>query len=80
MRDLSKARASFDRDLVVLDTDVLTLDFYCLQNEKENHDAVNGHANVRWSRSYHSRSVIWHRPLRSTRERTADAKRWLLAT
>src|SRR5882762_3176401 len=62
MRDLSKARASFDRDLVVLDPGVLTIDIYCLQNEKENHDAVNGYANVRWTRSYHSRSVIWHRP------------------
>jgi hypothetical protein len=80
MRDLPKAGVRFDRDLAILNPDILTLNSSCLENEKENRDSAKEHGEFHWRGSYHSRSVICHRPLRPTVERSADTKLSALMT
>ena len=41
MRDLLKARAGFDRDFIVVHTDVLAPDISGLEKEKKNRDPEN---------------------------------------
>src|SRR2546427_7760213 len=61
-------RSRFDRDFIVVDPNVLTLDISCLEKKKKDRDAANEHGESRWSGSYHSRIPHAHRSEEHTSE------------